>query len=102
MLSNESLRRELAANGMNAALRFIAHHMQTDVAQAKSHVAHSLGIDRQTLTRWQEIGVDETFIPRVLQIINAFRPIWSSYHLAPRQREVDIWKRMAVSGRFKG
>lgn len=101
MQNNEDLRRELAANGFKSALRFMAHHMQIDIIQAKSHIAHDIGVDRLTISRWQERGVDEQFIPRILRILNSIRPVWARYQLAPRQREVDIWKRMAANGQFK-
>lgn len=101
MHSSEDLRKELAANGAKSALRFLAYHMNTDSNGAKSLIAHELGISRATISRWQTAGVDEQYIPRILKILNSIRPVWARYQLAPRKREVEIWKRVAMNGRFR-
>lgn len=99
-MNNEDLRKELAANGIKAALRFLSHHMDVDVSVVKSRICHELGIDRQTIHNWQARGVDDTYVPFILKMLNSIRHVWSYHQLAPRQREVEIWKRMAVHGRF--
>ncbi len=101
MHSSEDLRKELAANGAKSALRFLAYHMNTDPNGVKSFITHELGVSRATIARWQAAGVDEQYIPRILKILNSVRPVWARYQLAPRAREVEIWKRVAMNGRFR-
>lgn len=101
MHSSEDLRKELAANGAKSAFRFIAYHKNIGPDQVKSFIAHELCISRAVISRWQLAGIDEQYIPHILKILNSIRPVWARYQLAPRMREVEIWKRVAMNGRFR-